>query len=212
MELSELILEDLFETPPISREIARNILQTAKLPSDESSLQLLCERLSILRDYVELPNIEPYKRRWLIKSQERCFKISVATTELLRLVPGNRSGPFAIELSLYGSDLGETAAVLRQLKKAAQRAAAAFRLEAARPKGKRSEAAETGLFVSLRELYIKLGGPNKIGSKGPLYRFVSACVDVMEIGISVPEPESFRILMMKALRRRREQDAVKITS
>lgn len=112
---------------------------------------------------------------------------------------------------MRGADLGETAAVLRRLKEATQQAAAEFRLDAARPKGKRGEAVETGLFVSLRELYIKLGGPNKIGSKGPLYRFVSACVDVMGIEISVPEPELFRILMIKALRRRREQDAVKIT-
>jgi hypothetical protein len=212
MEISELMVEYLTEAPSISKEIARNILQTAKLSYDEGSLQLLCERLSILwDDYTAIP-IEPYKRRWLIKSEKRCFKICVAATELLRLVPGNRSGPFASELSWYGADLLETEAVLRQLKEVAQRAAAEFRLDAARPKGKRSEAAETGLFVRLRELYIELGGPNKIGSKGPLYRFVSACVDVMGIGISVPEPESFRILMMKALGRRRERDAVKITS
>lgn len=98
MEMSELMVEYLFKIPPIPREIVLNILQTAKLPYDDGSMQLLCERLSILWDDYNALSIEQYKRRWLIKSQERCSKISAAATELLRLVPGNRSGPFATEL------------------------------------------------------------------------------------------------------------------
>jgi hypothetical protein len=50
---------------------------------------------------------------------------------------------------------------------------------------------------------MKLGGSSEIGSGGPLYRFVSACVDVIGGDISVPSKESFRLLMVKALKRRR---------
>jgi hypothetical protein len=71
-----------------------------------------------------------------------------------------------------------------------------------RRNGRRGEAPETALFLRLRDLYMELGGSKAIGSKGPLYRFVSACVDVIGGGISVPKPESFRILVMKAIKRR----------
>jgi hypothetical protein len=67
----------------------------------------------------------------------------------------------------------------------------------------RGENPQTRLFLRLRDLYMKLGGSSEIGSGGPLYRFVSACVDVIGGDISVPSKESFRLLMVKALKRRR---------
>jgi hypothetical protein len=70
-------------------------------------------------------------------------------------------------------------------------------------KNGREENPQTRLFLRLRELYMEFGGSSEIGSGGPLYRFVSACVDVIGGDISVPSKESFRLLMVKALKRRR---------
>ena len=67
-------------------------------------------------------------------------------------------------------------------------------------RGKR-EAPRTRLFINLRDLFVSLGGTTAIGSGGPLYRFVSACVENFG-GVLMPKPEPFRILMMNALKRR----------
>jgi len=69
-------------------------------------------------------------------------------------------------------------------------------------RGKR-EAPRTWLFINLRELFVSLGGTTAIGSGGPLYRFVSACVENFG-GVLMPGPEPFRILMMNALKRRQQ--------
>jgi hypothetical protein len=66
----------------------------------------------------------------------------------------------------------------------------------------RREEPKTQLFVDLRELFMRLGGTNEIGSGGPLYRFTKACAEAIDREIQVPEPEPFRILMMAALKRR----------
>jgi integrase len=68
------------------------------------------------------------------------------------------------------------------------------------PRRGKKETPKTRLFLNLRDLFLSLGGSSAIGSGGPLYRFVSACVDSIE-GTAMPEPEPFRILMMQALKR-----------
>jgi hypothetical protein len=208
-ESLEAELEKFRRSFSIPRETALNILQTAKLLINEDSPQRLCDSLVTLWDDWDVLYVEVPRRRWLAKWQNNCARIRAATTELLRLVPGDRRSLLLYELSSYGVDPGETAAILRRLRDAAGQAATVYPLYETRRR--RGEGRETGLFISLRELYKELGGSNRIGSNGPLYRFVSACVDAMGTGISVPEPESFRILMMKA-QRRRQRGAVKTPS
>jgi hypothetical protein len=69
-------------------------------------------------------------------------------------------------------------------------------------KGNR-EQPETTLFVDLRQVFIKLGGTEAIGSGGPLYKFVAASVKTIGDQISMPDPEPFRKLMTAAEKRRR---------
>ena len=70
------------------------------------------------------------------------------------------------------------------------------------PRRGKKETTKTRLFLDLRDLFVSLGGTRAIGSGGPLYRFISACVGSIE-EISMPEPEPFQILMIQALKRRR---------
>lgn len=65
----------------------------------------------------------------------------------------------------------------------------------------RKEAPETRLYIVLRELFLDLGGTRQIGSGTELYKFVTACVKLINEEIVMPEPEPFRILMMQALPR-----------
>jgi hypothetical protein len=68
--------------------------------------------------------------------------------------------------------------------------------------GGNRETPETWLFLKLRDLFISLGGTSAIGSGGPLYRFVMACVKTIDGEISMPKPEPFRLRMVAALKRR----------
>jgi hypothetical protein len=73
------------------------------------------------------------------------------------------------------------------------------------------QTSETGLFVELRDLFIRLGGGTAIGKGGPLYRFVAGSVETIndqmaaDDQISMPEPEPFRKLMAAAEKRRQHR-------
>jgi hypothetical protein len=57
---------------------------------------------------------------------------------------------------------------------------------------------ETTLFMDLRDLYVGLSGKTGISDDGPLHRFANACTKLIDVSISLPQPQSLR----KALKRR----------
>ena len=62
----------------------------------------------------------------------------------------------------------------------------------------RFEDPETTLFMNLRDVYVGLSGKTGISDDGPLHRFANACTKLVDVSISLPQPQSLR----KALKRR----------
>ena len=62
----------------------------------------------------------------------------------------------------------------------------------------RGDDPETTLFMGLRDVYVSLSGKTGISDDGPLHRFANACTKLIDVSISLPQPQSLR----KALKRR----------
>jgi hypothetical protein len=52
--------------------------------------------------------------------------------------------------------------------------------------------------MGLRDVYVSLSGKTGISDDGPLHRFANACTKLIDVSISLPQPQSLR----KALKRR----------
>ena len=62
----------------------------------------------------------------------------------------------------------------------------------------RGDDPETTLFMGLRDVYVSFSGKTGISDDGPLHRFANACTKLIDVSISLPQPQSLR----KALKRR----------
>ena len=62
----------------------------------------------------------------------------------------------------------------------------------------RGDDPETTLYMDLRDVYVGLSGRTGISDDGPLHRFANACTKLIDVSISLPQPQSLR----KALKRR----------
>jgi hypothetical protein len=78
---------------------------------------------------------------------------------------------------------------------------------------------ETDLYLDLFDLYRDLTGKTGKGDEtgeGPLYRFVKACVTLIDPDLELPSPNAFRVRLIKADNRRHEEvtrkDELKIDS
>jgi hypothetical protein len=215
-----------------SEETFRAILGAGKLTDDEdSSFRLSTELFSLSLNYptTMFPTLAA-RHRWLKERRDECRRISKAATELLELVPGApfsgninervlatlRDGERYSELHgslfAYGVDPRETAAALRRLRAGAIEAERFYaRTDEAlgtEIHGGRGKAPETELFLRLRDLFVTLGGgrgPGALG--GPLYRFVSACVGLIDSRISMPAPKTFLPLIRKAIITRQQNQS-----
>lgn len=215
-----------------SEETFRAILGAGKLTDDEdSSFRLSTELFSLSLNYptTMFPTLAA-RHRWLKERRDECRRISKAATELLELVPGApfsgninervlatlRDGERYSELQgslfAYGVDPRETAAALRRLRAGAIEAERFYaRTDEAlgtEIHGGRGKAPETELFLRLRDLFVTLGGgrgPGALG--GPLYRFVSACVGLIDSRISMPAPKTFLPLIRKAIITRQQNQS-----
>jgi hypothetical protein len=216
-----------------SEETFRAILGAGKLTENEDSIfRLSTELFSLSLNYptTMFPTLAA-RHRWLKERRDECRRISKAATELLELVPGApfsgninesilaayRDGERDSELQgclfAYGVDPRETAAALRRLRAGAIEAERFYaRTDEAlgtEIHGGRGKAPETELFLRLRDLFVTLGGgrgPGAVG--GPLYRFVSACVELIDKGISMPAPKTFLSLIRKAIITRQQNQTM----
>jgi hypothetical protein len=81
-----------------------------------------------------------------------------------------------------------------------------------RPRNRHREEPETSLFVFLYNVYFEITERSGLSSGGPFYRFASACVDLLKNefpDLVMPAANSFRSLVMVALKRQRQQKPVK---
>ena len=62
----------------------------------------------------------------------------------------------------------------------------------------RGDDPETTLYMDLRDVYVGLSGRTGISEDGPLHRFATACVNLIDENIILPQAQSLR----KALKRR----------
>jgi hypothetical protein len=216
-----------------SEETFPAILGAGKLTDNEDSIFLLSTELfSLSINYPTgmFPTLAA-RHRWFKERRDECRRISKAATELLELVPGaplsgnihervlavyrdgERYSELQDSLFAYGVDPRETAAALRRLRAGAieverfyARADEALGTEI---HGERGKTPETELFLRLRDLFVTLGGgrgPGAVG--GPLYRFVSACVELIDKEISMPAPKTFLSLIRKAIITRQQNQTM----
>jgi hypothetical protein len=183
------------------------ILRAGNLTPNEESLCYLSILLKLLKWHYHRGETAVAKRKSK-KHRNAYAEINKRTTALLKIVTGDWGNDIEFMISGCGADTRKIAAALRLLLDATSRARDLLPAEAPpnRPRGVRSELAQTSLFSALREAFIFLGGEDRLGaSGGPLYRFVSACTKAISSEISMPKPEAFRIRMFKAAERRRRQ-------
>jgi len=203
----------------VQKETFRAILGAGKLNGDEDSISLLSTKLfSLSLNYPVMFQTRATQHRWFKERRDECRKICQAATELLELVPGpsypgDRGSELQDTLFSYGVDPGETAAALRRLRAGAIEVERLFARTdddlGTETRSRRGKTPETELFLWLRDLFVTLGGghgPGAVG--GPLYRFVSACVELIDKGISMPGPESFLPLIRKAIFSRQQNQSL----
>jgi hypothetical protein len=183
------------------------ILRAGNLTPNEESLCYLPILLKLLKFRYQRGETAAAKRKWE-KHRNAFSEINKRTTALLKIVTGDWGNDIEFMISGCGADTRKIAAELRLLLDATDRAEDLLPAKAPpnRPRGVRSETAQTSLFSALREGFIVLGGDDRLGaSGGPLYRFVSACAEAISSEILMPKPGAFRIRMLKADKRRRRQ-------
>jgi hypothetical protein len=91
----------------------------------------------------------------------------------------------------------ETPQIIKRLSGAVQRGIDFLKNEREQRKV-RGDDPETTLFMGLRDVYVSLSGKTGISDDGPLHRFANACTKLIDVSISLPQPQSLR----KALKRR----------
>ncbi len=183
------------------------ILRAGNLTPNEDKLYYLSFLLGLLKWRYQRGETAAAKRKWE-KHRNAFAEINKLTTALLKIVTGDWGNDIEFMISGCGADTKKIAAALRLLLDAIDRAEDLLPAEAPpyRPRGVRSETAQTSIFSALRQTFIFLGGEDRLGaSGGPLYRFVSACTEAISSEIMMPKPEAFRIRMIKAAERRRRQ-------
>jgi hypothetical protein len=183
------------------------IFRAGNLTPNEDTLHYLSFLLGSLKWRYQRGETAVAKRKSK-KHRNAYAEINKRTTALLKIVTGDWGNDIEFMISGCGADTRKIAATLRLLLDATDRARDLLPAEAPpnRPRGVRSETAQTSLFSALREAFVFLGGERRLGaSGGPLYRFVSACTEAISSEISMPKPEAFRIRMFKADKRRRRQ-------
>jgi hypothetical protein len=183
------------------------ILRAGNLTPNEQSLCYLPIFLKLLKLRYQRGETAAAKRKWE-KHRKAFAEINKRTTALLKIVTGDWGNDIEFMISGGGADTRKIAAALRLLLDATDRAEDLLPAEAPpnRPRGVRSETAQTSLFSALRQAFIYLGGEDRLGaSGGPLYCFVSACAEAINSEILMPKPEAFRIRMLKAAEQRRHQ-------
>jgi hypothetical protein len=198
------------------RSAWRAILQDAHLQFDDEAVGCVFVNLKYLSEEWRLgiPPIHVWRRCENERRTHDFARIRAAATELLSYISCRRGDPEWYLLGpvflLNEAKRAAAAVALRELLDEAKQVEAENPqfFDIKRKKG-RGEAPRTELFLRLRKLYMYLGGPSNIGSGGPLYRFVSACVAAIGEDISVPSPEAFRLLMVKALEREEAVTACK---
>ena len=105
-------------------------------------------------------------------------------------------GLWDIEALLCGFE-EETSQIISRLSGAAQHGIDFLKNEKERRKVRRDDP-ETTLFMDLRDVYVGLSRKTGISDYGPLHRFANACTKLIDVSISLPQPQSLR----KALKRR----------
>ena len=97
---------------------------------------------------------------------------------------------------LYAFEV-EMPQIINRLLSAVQRGLVFLKTEKEQRKV-RGDDPETILFMDLRDIYVGLSGKTGISEDGPLHRFATACADLIDANIILPQAQSLR----KALKRR----------
>ena len=91
----------------------------------------------------------------------------------------------------------ETPQIISRLSSAAQNGIGFLKHEREQRKV-RGDDPETTLYMDLRDVYVGLSGRTGISEDGPLHRFATACANLIDANIILPQAQSLR----KALKRR----------
>ena len=60
----------------------------------------------------------------------------------------------------------------------------------------------TTLLIDLCEAYFQFKGTRKLGGNGPHYRFTKACMEYLSLADAMPNKDTLRVLVSRALKRR----------
>jgi len=165
------------------REGLRTALKSGNIPvSDDEITQL---------DGVLRALAQQYRTRKIARAQD--LKGQSARLEATKnfLV-----GLLDTEPLLYAFE-AETPQIIKRLSGAVQRGIDFLKNEREQRKV-RGDDPETTLYMDLRDVYVGLSGRTGISEDGPLHRFATACANLIDENIILPQPQSLR----KALKRR----------
>ena len=189
------------------RAEAIGILERARLPTSDLHVTKLLSDIDTLADYgwKYLTQKPVDHRDYWEQVSGNLLSLATAINRTLDLtVHRYRWGPFGAELPGLSS---EARSELWQLHEVAHRlaeeAAAHSKLfeEAHRERWEGNEQSRTRIFMLIRQLYMELGGSEKIGDGGPLYRFVAGVVAAAEIDLKMPDEKTFQVTMTRAIKR-----------
>ena len=165
------------------REQLKEALKSGNIPAGEDEIGQLDGVLRALA--------QQYRARKVAREQDLNGKLT-----RLEETKSFLGGLWDIEALLCGFE-EETSEIISRLSGAAQHGIDFLKNEKEQRKV-RGDDPETTLFMGLRDVYVSLSGKTGISDDGPLHRFANACVKLIDVSISLPQPQSLR----KALKRR----------
>ena len=165
------------------REGLRTALKSGNIPvSDDEITQL---------DGVLRALAQQYRTRKIARAQDlkgQSVRLEATKNFLVGLLD--------TEPLLYAFE-AETPQIIKRLSGAVQRGIDFLKNEREQRKV-RGDDPETTLYMDLRDVYVWLSGRTGISEDGPLHRFATACANLIDANIILPQAQSLR----KALKRR----------
>jgi hypothetical protein len=165
------------------REGLKAAFEAGKIPVSDDNIRRLDGVLRALA--------QQYRARKVVRKQD-------LNGQLARLEETKNflAGLLDTEPLLYAFE-AETAQIIKRLSGAVQHGIYFLRNER-NQRRLRGDDAETTLFMDLRDVYVGLSGKTGISENGPLHRFATACIKLIDPDIVLPQAQSLR----KALKRR----------
>jgi hypothetical protein len=166
-----------------NREELKAAFEAGKIPVSDDNIRRLDGLLRALA--------QQYRARKVAREQD-------LNGQLARLEETRNSlaGLWDTEAFLYAYEV-EAPQIINRLLRAVHHGIDFLKNEKEQRKVRRDDP-ETTLLMDLRDIYVGLSGKTGISEDGPLHRFATACANLIDANIILPQAQSLR----KALKRR----------